>query len=377
MGAAREPLRVVHVTTERGWRGGEQQALNLASALRNDGFEQLVVVRRGTEAAMRFRRGGFAVAAIAARGEWDLLSAQALASIVRRVRPQVVHAHASHAHGLLAIAGLLLGERRPALVVTRRVDFSIYRHGGAAFSRWKYGRAVDRVITVSERIREVLLADGLSPERVCVAHSGIDLSRIDDAPRTEAALRAELGIPAGVPTIGSIGALVPHKDHATLIDAFALLAARRPTARLVIVGDGPLRPALNERIAAASLGARIHLVGWRSDAPSWLRAFDVFAFPSREEGLGTSVLDAMAARRAIVASRAGGIPEMIDDGIEGRLVPPGDPPALAAALGSVLDDPALARAMGDAGRARVERGFTSAGTAAATRAVYRAVSRRT
>ncbi|MCA9316298.1 MAG: glycosyltransferase [Planctomycetes bacterium] len=370
------PLRVLHLTSERGWRGGEQQLLYLASALRERGVEQVLAVRRGTAAHERFRREGFHVTPLAIANELDVGAVLSLAALFRRVRPHVAHAHASKAHGLIAMAARLRGRNRPALVATRRVDYSIFRHKSPGLDRIKYDPGVDHVIAVSERIREVLLADGLRPERVSVAHSGVDLARIDGAPHTEADLRASLGLAPDAKVIGTIGALVGHKDHATLVDGFARLAAQRPDTHLVIVGEGKRRPQLEAQIAAANLGARIHLVGWRSDAPSWLRLFDVFAFTSREEGLGTSVIDAMAARLPVVATRAGGIPELLDDGVEGRLVPPADPEALAQALQATLADPTAARAQGEAGRRRVEARLTADRTADATLAAYERVLER-
>jgi glycosyltransferase involved in cell wall biosynthesis len=366
-------LGVLHVTSERGWRGGEQQMLYLASALRERGLRQHVLVRRGTVAHERMRAEGFDVHPLAIANELDVGAVQAIASRMRRLRPHVAHAHASKAHGLIAMAARLCGRRRPALIATRRVDYSIFRHRSPGLDRLKYDPGVDHVLAVSERIRQVLLADGLDPDRVSVAHSGVDLARIDRAPATQDALRAAARIPAGALVIGTVGALVGHKDHATLVAAMGEVHVHRPDVHLVIVGEGRLRLALEAQIAAGPLGHRVHLVGWRDDVPSWLRVFDVFAFSSREEGLGTSVIDAMAARMPIVATRAGGIPELLTDGVHGLLVPPQDPPALAAALLTLLADPDRAKRLGTAGRAHVEARFTADRTAAATLAAYRRV----
>lgn len=144
-----------------------------------------------------------------------------------------------------------------------------------------------------------------------------------------------------------------------LIDAAALLAPSWPDLRVAIVGDGPLLPALRDRAAVLGIAGRVHLPGFRDDVPDLLPALDAFAFPSREEGLGSALLEAMAAGVPVVATRAGGIPEVVRDGVDGLLVPPADPPALAAALDRILRDPAAADRRAASARARVAAEFAA------------------
>jgi len=308
---------------------------------------------------------------VSMRGEADLLAVWRLRRLVRRGGFDLLHLHTSHAHTLGVAAAALAGRPRARTVVSRRVDFSIYRHSFLGLNGWKYTRGTDRVVCVSNRIREVLVQDGLPPASLRVAHSGIDLARLDDAPPGAARIRAEIGIPADAPVIGNVAALAGHKGQRTLVEAAPRVLEAVPEAWILIAGDGALREELERRAEELGVSARVRFLGFRADVPSLLGAFTVFCFPSLLEGLGTSVLDAMAARLPIVASRAGGIPEAVEDGVSGLLVEPGAPGPLADALVSLLRDPDARRRLGAAARARVEALFTVERTVEGTLAVYR------
>jgi glycosyltransferase involved in cell wall biosynthesis len=242
------------------------------------------------------------------------------------------------------------------------VDFGL--HG--PLSRWKYRRC-RRVIAVSQAVARVLEGDGLPAARVRVVYEGVP----DRAPAGggEGALRA-LGVPAGVPVVGNVAALTAHKDHATLLAAAARVLARVPEARFVIVGQGELEGPLRAQARALGVEGRVLFAGFRADVDCLLPAFDVFCLSSHMEGLGTSLLDAMCYGRAVVGTAAGGIPEAVEDGVTGRVVPPRQPEALAAALTEVLVDRTRREAMGKAGRARFLARFTADRLVDETLAVY-------
>jgi glycosyltransferase involved in cell wall biosynthesis len=169
--------------------------------------------------------------------------------------------------------------------------------------------------------------------------------------------------------VGNVAALTGHKDHATLVEAMALLRPRVPEARLVVAGEGELRPALEALVRDRGLGDRVAFAGFRHDLDVLLPAFSVFCLSSRLEGLGTSLLDAMAFGLPVVATAAGGIPEAVEDGVTGRVVPTRDPAALADALADVLGDAGRRRAFGDEGRRRFLERFTADHMVAETLAV--------
>jgi glycosyltransferase involved in cell wall biosynthesis len=235
-------------------------------------------------------------------------------------------------------------------------------------SRWKY-RSCGRVIAVSKAIASVMEADGFPRERLSLVYEGVP----DRGPAAGGgeALRA-LGIPEGAPVVGNVAALTGHKDHATLLDAAAIVLRRRPDARFVIVGEGPRRRELEARAREGGLEGRVVFAGFRTDVDRLLPAFDLFCLSSRLEGLGTSLLDAMAFGLPIVATAAGGIPEAVEDGVTGLVVPVRDPGALAHGLLGLLEDPERRRRLGDAGRRRFRDRFTADRMVEETLRVYEA-----
>jgi glycosyltransferase involved in cell wall biosynthesis len=247
-------------------------------------------------------------------------------------------------------------------VASRRVDFPLR----GALSRWKYG-ACRRVIAVSRAIARQLEADGVPRDRIRVVYEGVP----DRTPGADGrrALQ-ELGVPLDAPVVGNVAALTGHKDHLTLLAAAARVRRALPEVRFVIVGEGELRGELEERTRALGLEDRVLFTGFRDDLDRLIPAFTVFSLSSHMEGLGTSLLDAMAFSRPVVATAAGGIPEAVEDRVTGRVVPAGDAEALARALVEVLGDVPGLQAMGAAGRLRFERHFTADRMIEETLAVY-------
>jgi glycosyltransferase involved in cell wall biosynthesis len=341
---------VLHVDTAATWRGGQNQALLTLSGMAARGAEVSIACRAGGELESRARGAGARVRPLPFRGDLWPPAIVGLARLLRRERPAALLLHDPHAVSAGLVASRLAG-RRAALVAVRRVDFPLR----GAFSRAKYA-ACDRVIVVSRAIGAVVEAGGVRPERTRLVYEGVP-DRVA-VPGGAEALQA-LGVPAGVPVVGNVAALAGHKDHATLVAAMALVRARVPEARLVVAGEGELRPPLEAQVQELGLGDRVVFAGFRQDLDRLLPAFSVFCLSSRLEGLGTSLLDAMAFGLPVVATAAGGIPEAVEDGVTGRLVPPRDPRALADALVHALADEARRRAWGAAGRRRFCELFTA------------------
>jgi glycosyltransferase involved in cell wall biosynthesis len=208
---------------------------------------------------------------------------------------------------------------------------------------------------VSEAVRDVLLRDGLLPERLRVVRSAVDPRRIRSAPPVD--VRARLSLPPSARIVLAVGALVPHKGHRFLVEAMPRLVAEVKDAHVVIAGEGPLRKELQELAKPLWIDRRLVLAGQVDDLAGWFASAEVLAMPSLEEGLGTSVLDAMSVGVPVVASRAGGLPEMVRDGVEGLLVPPGDAKALSDALVRVLNDADLRARLSADARRRVDEAF--------------------
>jgi glycosyltransferase involved in cell wall biosynthesis len=360
----------LHIDTARTWRGGQNQVLLTVNGLRSIGDRAALVAHPDGELRRRAAEG-LDLIPIAPRTEMDLSAAWRLSRVIRRLGPDIIHAHDGHG---LAMAALALpmgaasikraGGRVPALVAARRVDFHLR---GNSLSRWKQ-RQVDCFIAASEAIRQMLVADGVPADRTITVHEGIDVDHVLAAPRVN--VHEAFWLPHHAPVVGNVAALVPHKGQRHLVDAARLVVREIPDARFVILGEGELRDALERQVREHHLEKHVLLPGFRTDVLGCIKGFDLFAMSSVTEGLGTSLLDAMACSRAIVATRAGGIPEVVDDGVTGRLVPPRDHAAMAQVIVGLLKDDGLRTQMGEAGLARVSARFTVERMVAATAEAY-------
>jgi len=347
----------LHIDSARTWRGGQNQVLLTVLGMRALGHRSMLVAHPAGELRQRAKEG-LDLIPLAPATEMDLSAAWRLSRLVKQVKPDVIHAHDPHAVAMAALALTMRGGSRtaapsPPLVASRRVDF---RMKGNALSRWKY-RQVDCFVCASDAIRTIVIADGVPPSRAVTIHEGIDLARAAAAPPAD--LHAELWLPHHAPVVGNVAALVPHKGQRHLVDAAALVVRQVPDARFVIAGEGELRAQLERQIKELGLEKHVFLLGFRPDILSIHKAFDLFVMSSVTEGLGTSLLDAMACGKPIVATRAGGMPEVVADGDTGVLVAPRDDQALAAAIVRLLKDERLRQAMGDAGGRRVRERFSS------------------
>ncbi len=303
---------------------------------------------------------------LAPRSEVDLSTAWKLSRVIRQAKPEVVHAHDPHGVAMAALA-LSFGapDPCPVIVASRRVDFHLQAN---SFSRWKY-RQVGLFIAASDAIGRVLEHDGIPAARIQVVYDGIDVAKIQRLPAVD--IHAEYWLPHGAPILANVGALVDHKGHKHLIDAMAHVVREIPDARLVIFGEGELRPQLERQIKDLHLEKHAMLVGFRQDVLQLVKSADVFVMSSITEGLGSTVLDAMAMTLAVVGTHAGGIPEAVEHGETGLLVPTGDARALAGAMVRLLKDPKLRQRMGEAGLRRVQQNFGVGRMLSSTLEAYR------
>jgi glycosyltransferase involved in cell wall biosynthesis len=350
--------KIVHVASGREWRGGQNQVRLLARALAgNPEFEQVVVTGRGSVLAHRLREAGVTVRTTA----WNTaLDPRTLFALLREARGEsvILHAHDAHALVLAGIAARFTGAH---LVVTRRVDFHLRRPG--------FWKRADRVIAISRAIRDVLITDGIPEDRIVVVHSGIDPDEVRAT--RPGGIRALYKLAPNVPLAVNVAALVPHKDQRTLVAASIETSREMPELHWVIVGDGPLLPELMERVRQAGMEQRVHFAGHVSNPWGIIAEADVFVMSSREEGLGTSILDAMALGIPVVATQAGGIPEMLEGGA-GILVPVGDGIQLGKAVSSLIRDKQLQRQVEEKATIRLSR-FTASAMADGMRSVYRSI----
>ena len=362
----------LHVDTARTWRGGQNQVLLTVNGLRAMGDRAALVAHPDGELRRRAAEG-LELIPMAPRAEMDLSAAWRFARVVKRLAPDVIHAHDPHGIAMASLA-LSLGAasaksgRTPPLVASRRVDFHLK---GNSFSRWKH-RQVDCFIAASDVIRQMLVADGVPADRTVTVHEGIDVDHVRAAPPVN--VHEAFWLPHHAPVVGNVAALVPHKGQRHLIEAARLVVHEMPDARFVILGEGELREPLERQVREYHLEKHVLLPGFRADVLGCIKGFDLFVMSSVTEGLGTSLLDAMACSRAIVATHAGGIPEVVEDGENGVLVPPRDHAAMAHAIVRLLRDEGMRRRMGEAGFERVRSRFTVERMVAETAAVYARVA---
>jgi glycosyltransferase involved in cell wall biosynthesis len=367
-GAGAPPLAIAHTEASNGWGGQEIRILSEAAALRARGHDVHVYAAPGARIVAEAPRFGVPVTTMPI-GRKRPAGLVALARALARRPVDLVNAHSSTDAWLAALACRLLslsGREAPVLVRTRHVSVRVPND---AATRWLYRTATARVVTTGERLREQLIRDnGLDPARVVSVPTGIDPERFGGLARDAA--RARLGLPAAVPLVGIVATLRSWKGHRFLVEALGRLA--RPDARLVIVGDGPQRAALETQVAALGLGERVVFAGQQDDVAPWLAALDVFALPSyANEGVPQALLQAMFARVPCVTTDAGAIPEIARDGDTATIVAREDASALAQGIDALIADPARGAAQAERAFAFVATRYTESAMVERMEAVFR------
>jgi glycosyltransferase involved in cell wall biosynthesis len=335
--------------------GAQEHVYNLVNRLDHDFYDVSIVSLSPGSAVRKLQKAGFEVTVIDEADE--VIATAHLATHLAAVRPDVIHNHMYRAEVVGTKAAMALaaaGHRRPFVIST--VHSSRVRSAEDQEQLRRLTPSMDRLIVVSKAIDEKVVEEGrLGAERVLV-YNGVDLDRLDHQEPC-CTLREEYGMEDGSPIVGVVGRLELEKGHPTLLEAWPLVLEHVPNAYLVIVGEGSRMDALRQ--ISVDLGVEHHVVftGRRDDIPAVTAALDVAVLPSYREAQGLTILEAMAMSRPVVASNVGGIPEMVLDGVTGLLVPPHDPPALAAAIARLLTDHPLADTLARAGHDLVHEKF--------------------
>jgi len=350
-------FRVAQLVTELDPGGAERVVHDIAAGLDPERFDPLVIsVRPATgEVAGWLARADVPVRSVESRGRLGLGDARRLARILSEERVEILHAHLVRAIHLGAKASHRAGVR--AVVATVHDIQRMLGRLRLSAMRRAAGR-LDAVACVSEAAREDLVARvGIAPGKARVISNGVDPARFE-GPFDRDATRRSLGVDEDAFVVMSLGRLRPEKGHDTALRAMVGIARGEPNARLVIVGDGPERARLERLASRLGLGARAVFVGQREDVGAVLAAADCMVAPSRYEGFGLAAAEAMAAGLPVVASNVYALPELIEDGVSGILVPSDEPGRLVQAVLRVLRDGDLAQALGAAARERVRERFT-------------------
>lgn len=359
-------LTIAHVDSELGFSGGEVQVFLLVEGLRRAGFRNVVIAPPGSATLARASELGLETRAVAMRNELDLPAVFGISKVLREQRVELAHLHTMRSTWLGGWAARWAGV--PA-ITTRRMDRDV-RPGWR--TRCVYQRLTRRVAAISEGVATCLQRGGVPQERTRLIWSAVDADALRPV-RARDVVRAELGLAEGELCILAAGALVERKGLDVLIDALAGCAAHAVRWRCFIAGEGEHRGALEQHIVGQALTGRVTLLGHRADVPDLLQAADVFAMPSRREGLGVAALEAMASALPVVASRVGGLAQVVEHERSGLLVPPDDARALREVLERLCSDADLRARLGAAGRARVRERFSAAAMVASYVELYREV----
>ena len=358
------PLRLVITNTSRSWGGMEHYAVRLAAGLHRRGHEVKLLWGHDV-VGERAAAAGLPNALWRPRSDVDLPAVAALAATLRRGRADAVILTKWREYLLGGVAARLAGTPLAVTALGLRVT------PRGDFKRRLVFRLSQRVLVNAEEIRAGLAAlPWIDADKVRVVHNGVDLALFRPGGDGQAMRRA-WSVPADAPLALAVGSLTPQKDHDLLARAATRLRGRLPEARVVVVGEGFLRPPLEARVRALGLADRFLLVGFLPDVRPALAAADLLVLSSDNEGMAWVLLEALACGLPIVATDVPGVRACVEPGLNGLIVPPRDEAALADALASLLADPARRRAMGTRSRALAEARFAEAGMLDGTEAVLR------
>jgi glycosyltransferase involved in cell wall biosynthesis len=342
-------LKVLHVEMGRHLYGGARQVVYLLDGLAGFSGEHGLVCAEGAEIAGAIGNPAVRVHALKSAGDLDLAFIERLRQVIRAEQPDLLHIHSRRGDMMAAMAGRL---ENLAMVHSRRVD-----NPPSAFDLRVKFPLFDRIVTISDGIRQVLLQAGVPAGQIVCIPSAVDTGRFQPRPGRDAFL-AEFGLRGDGPVLAMIAQLIPRKGHAVFFDALPKVLARHPAAQALIFGRGPLQDALRNAVQERGLGPHVRFVGFRTGMEAVIPHVDLVIHPAFQEGLGVALLETAACGVPIVACRAGGIPEIVRDGLNGRLLEPGDSAGLAEAINGLLDDPAKLAACGEAGRRLVLEHFS-------------------
>ena len=324
-------MKVLHVDTGKEWRGGQRQALLLHEGLLKKGVESYMAANESGKLIKRCKKNCLDYVY---KGEINPISAINLKKIIQNIKPDIVHSH--DAHSLTPALILKYLGFKYKLVHTRRVDFHIKNN---LMSRWKYNnKNLDSLIAISEGVKNILVNDGIK-RPVEKIYSGLGKNSIVNLSDNEKNdLRKKLGINPSFFVIGCVGNFVPHKDFETLIRAFTLVYDEKKDVKLLLVGDGELLADMKKLAEKLNISGNVIFTGYAENVGELMNIMDLYAATSEEEGLNTSVIEAMMHGLPVVATKAGGLPELIKDDFNGYLCDVKDYTGVADKLIILLND---------------------------------------
>ncbi|MFO7685764.1 MAG: glycosyltransferase family 4 protein [Desulfobacterales bacterium] len=355
-------MHILHIETGRNLYGGALQVLYLLRGLRERGVENILVCSTGSDIS-RAAAPYADVRTMPMKGELDVSFGLRLIRFIKNSRPDLIHVHSRR--GADIWGAFAARSRHVPAVITRRVD----NPEPALLARMKY-RCYERIVVISEGIRRVLLSEGVPADKIVCVPSAVDARRFAVPCDRQWFLR-EFGLLPTHRTIAMIAQFIPRKGHRVLIDAAPQILAGCPAARFILFGKGPLEKEIQRLCTRKRIADKVIFGGFRDDLERILPCLDLVVHPAEMEGLGVSLLQAAAAGVPIVASRVGGIPEIVHDGVNGYLVEAGDVCGMTARMTGILLNPEHAGRLGSAGQELVRYRFSIDAMVSGNLAVYR------
>lgn len=355
-----KPLRILHSESSNGWGGQEHRTFKEMLALRERGHSLELVCVPGARLGERLAAEGFTVHTTTMRSGADVSAVAHMRRILKQGRFDVLNTHSGRDSLLGGAAARLAGT--PLIVRTRHLALAIT-------SRATYTWLPHKVVAVSQSVMRYLVSEGVPQKDIVTIYTGI--VKAQSVSRASSTLRAELGLGEDAVIAGTVAIMRDKKGHPDLIRVAKPLIDQRPNLHFVFAGDGPLFDEIQANVQAQGLAGHIHLLGLRRDIPNVLAGFDLFVLPTHQEALGTSFIEAMAAGLPVIGTAVDGVPEVIDDGVNGLLVSAHDDPALAAAMLRLVDAPDERRRMGAAGLRTTQTRFSVDTMASEMVAFYR------
>lgn len=326
-------MKILHVSTALSWRGGEQQLTYLIDSLKSMGTEQIVFCPVGS-AIEQYCKEKQIINYTFFRSTLKIFTAQYLTSVCQTSNVNVIHTHDSHSHTMAVLASTIYGNTVP-IIVSKRTAFPI---SGGVLSRFKYNHsAIARILCVSHKVQEEVAKVVSNADKYTTVYSGVDIQRFSKNPLPKLLL-SSFGTNLERPFIGNVSALSNEKDLHTFVNTAESFYKKGRTGTFFIVGEGLNRVQIEKYIQSKGLSDKVILTGFQKDIPSILHQFDCFLFTSIAEGLGTSVLDAMACKVPVIATNVGGIPELVIHGKTGLLTPVKDFETMSDSIIQLLED---------------------------------------
>ncbi len=343
-------LTILHTESSEGWGGQENRTLLESKGMKNLGVRVIILCQPDSFLSRRAVAEDIEVRICTMKKSYDIRAIQYILKLIKDENINVINTHSGKDSLLAGIAGRL-STRKPVIVRTRHLALPIT-------SKTTYSVLPHKVVTVSEYVRQYLISEGISPDKVVAIPTGIDTSRFDPE-KVDGELKQELGLKPEIPLVGTIAILRKKKGHYILLEAIPLILKKIPDAAFVFAGSGPQKENIVTKIEQLGLSHKVFMLGLRKDIPDILKSIDIFVLPTLQEALGTSFIEAMAMEKPVIGTNVGGVGEVIKDGINGYLVEPNNPHALAEAIIMALQDKEKLSVMGKEGRKIVEQNYTA------------------